>query len=164
MERRRFLATVGTTSAAVLAGCSDSSDADNSGEDSNNDPSSNTPRSRTETLIEDTRVVNEDGWYKWGFRLNEEAQLNLRVTVRSGPPVDIVLTSASEFEEYEDENRFRYNQDLSMLDTPGGDSSAEAPTGDYALIADNTNRVEAQPPSNFDDDPAEVEVSLIAEF
>jgi hypothetical protein len=156
VKRRRIIAAIGTTATVGIAGCGSDSDQD----DGNSDQNGGT------TIIQidqDTRTLEEDAWYKWGFVLDQESQLELDATVRSGPAIDLIMTSQSEFEEFEQGNRFEYNQSLSLLDTVGGNASGTLPQGQWALIADNTEAGEAQPPTNLDDDIAEVEVTLISE-
>lgn len=147
MDRR---AVIGTVGAVFLAGCSSDSSSSGSG-------------GGGETIIDERDTVNEDQYLKYTFTLNQEATLDLSVTVRNGPNLDIVTTNQDELSEFEAGNRFRYNEALSLLDSPGGDATADMPSGDYAIIVDNTDKIEAQPPTNFDDDNARVEISLTAQ-
>ncbi|WP_151101775.1 hypothetical protein [Haloarcula sp. CBA1129] len=115
-----------------------------------------------ETIIDDNDTVTEDQYRHYSFTLNQEATLDLRVTVRSGPPLDVIFTSPEEFEQFERGNRMRYNEDLSMLDTAGDDNSITAPEGEYTVIVDNTNFGEARPPTDGQDNAATYDISLTA--
>jgi len=160
VSRRHFVAGA---SVACLAGCparSFDTDSDSDGDADGASNGASGDSSTTETIFDDNDTVREDYYRTYEFTLNRQVTLDLRVTVRSGPAVDIILTTPDEFDEYEERNRFRYNEDLSLLDTTGGDTSMDAPAGDYVLIVDNTEMGEAQPPSNFDDDPATYDIEL----
>jgi hypothetical protein len=120
-----------------------------------------TQTASAEYVVDDRVVVREDRYRNWSFTLDRTVEAALRMTVREGPAIDLVLTTADEFEAFESENRFQYNTELSLLDSTGGRSTAdELPAGDYVLIADNTEAIEAEPPTNFDEDPADIEVSF----
>lgn len=120
-----------------------------------------TQTASAEYVVDDRVVVREDRYRNWSFTLDRTVEAALRMTVREGPAIDLVLTTADEFEAFESGNRFQYNTELSLLDSTGGRSTAdELPAGDYVLIADNTEAIEAEPPTNFDEDPADIEVSF----
>ncbi|WP_458191219.1 hypothetical protein [Haladaptatus sp. NG-WS-4] len=149
--RRSILAATG---ALLLAGCSSiNADSTNFG---------GTETTTTETIVNDRDTVNEDHYLTYTFTLNRKATLDLSVTVREGPRLDIVFTSQDELAEFEAGNHIRYNENLSFLNSLGGDATLEVPKGDYALIVDNTDAIDAQPPTNFTDDNARVEIRLTA--
>lgn len=116
--------------------------------------------STPETIVDETDTVLEDQYLYWEFTLNRETELTLRTTVRSGPRIDIIFTSTEEFDEFERGNRFRYNSDLSQMNTIGATTSVTFRSGNYVLIADNTSAGEASPPQNLDEDPARVDIEL----
>lgn len=147
-SRRAFIVA---GSSVLFAGCGSSSGTGGSSSSGS-----------TETIIDERDTVNEDQYLTYSFTLKRGATLDLEATVRSGPPLDIVFTSPDELEEFENGNRFRYNQELSLLDSAGGNATVEVPKGEYVLIVDNTNQIEAEPPTNLDDDNARVEILLTA--
>lgn len=116
----------------------------------------------TETIIDDRDTVNEDKYLYYEFSLNEQKELQLKATVRSGPRLDIMLMDRSEFEEYEAGRRFRYDAELSLMDTIGGDSRSRVNPADLVLVVDNTEAGEATPPTDYDENPARVELTLTA--
>lgn len=154
-KRRSFIKASGAGFFGAIAGCT--SDSTPSASNSNSD------RSTPVEIIDDRDTVNEDRYLTWEFSFSQKTRVNINVTVRSGPHLDIVFTDQSELQEFEDGNRFRYSSELSMMDSAGGRESENVPAGDYAVIVDNTDRLEAKPPSNFDEDPARVEIRLTAE-
>ena len=156
-SRRRFIVAGIVGSAFGIAGCS--SDGDTGGGDT--EPRQ-TPSS--ETFVDDRTTAEEDEYRYWEFTLSQQAYLNLDVTVRDGPAVDVYLTEPDEFAEYEQENRFYHNGDVSLLDVTADSSGSSVTAGDYVLILDNTNAGEAVPPANLANDIAEVEIELVANY
>lgn len=177
MDRRGFLAVMGTSSIAI-AGCSDLGEGDSEEDSGTNQPAgtqsdgTNTnPNSdstgdstRTETVVDTTRNIQEDEWYRVTFTANSSALYEARMTVRDGPSVDFYVTSQEELTAFENGDRFRYNRDLSMPDSIGGTASAELPAGDLAFIVDNSNQGEAAPPTNAVNDVATVEITVTSTF
>jgi hypothetical protein len=107
--------------------------------------------------------VPDGGYYQWPFEINVEAELSLTAIGRSGPAFDIYLTTTEEFEEYNQGNRFAFNSDLSVEDTTFADSTAIVePRDDLVLLVDNSTAGVAEPPTDGEDNPAEVEVELTA--
>jgi len=153
--RRKILGGSATAITMAIAGCSSgSSSSGDGGGDSG---------STVETIVDDTDTIEEDQYLSYSFELNRSADVDIRATVRDGPRVDIFVTSPEEFSHFEEGERFRYNSELSQMDTAGYDASLEdMPEGEYVLVVDNTEMGEAAPPTNFDDDNARVEVELTA--
>ena len=111
------------------------------------------------TVVDRTTTILEDEYETWNVSLSEESEVGVRFTVRDGPAIDFVFTTQSEFEQFEEGNRFRYNSSLSFLDSAGGQNQTLLPAGSYVLLVDNTEAIEASPPQNYDEDPAEVELT-----
>ncbi|GAA0193803.1 hypothetical protein [Halobaculum roseum] len=108
----------------------------------------------------DTRQIPEDEWYQWNFELNEQAVLSYDFVVRSGPAIDAILTDDTEYDQLQEGNRFRYYSEGSVMDDEGGQVTTTLAPGTYHLVLDNSDAGEAQPPTNFDDDIAEVEIEI----
>lgn len=174
MQRRHFLTGLATSSAVALAGCSSDDDggggggggggdfADSGGSGDGGDSSGDSGGSTSQTIVEDNDTVTEGSYRYYTFTLNRQATLDLRLTVRSGPAIDAIFTNPDEFDHFENGDRFRYNEDLSLLDSTGGDASGTFPAGEYVYIVDNTSAGDAQPPTNMDDDPVTYDIKIVA--
>ena len=165
---------------AGLAGCSGGDDTDtedeeptaeptetedqsntNNDESTGDDPEDNTGNSGTETIADKTYTVPEGAYRGRTFSLNRTATVEWEGIVRSGPAVDFILMQQSEIEAYENKERFRYGSEGSELNTTNGAASTTLQSGDYALIIDNSEISEATPPSNGQNDVAEVEITIV---
>lgn len=136
----------------MIGGCIDNG---NSNDDGNGDQ-----QPTWQTLIDNSRRIKEDEYRYHKISLDQSRSFRTDVTVREGPAIDVVFTTQSEFQEFKQGNRFKYNSGLSMLDTTGGRRSSSLPSGNYVFLLDNTNAIEAKPPTNFDDDLASVDYKL----
>ncbi|MBX0303114.1 hypothetical protein [Haloarcula salinisoli] len=115
------------------------------------------------TLIDETQTAPDSGYYQWPFTINTEVELSLTAIVRSGPAVDIYLTTSAELEEYKQGNRFGFNSALSVENSTFAEStSVVSPRDDLVLLVDNSTAGEAEPPTDGVENPAEVEVELTA--
>lgn len=151
MFRRRFLvSTVSASSLGVLAGCS------SDGEGQQNAAGS----SNWQTIIDDAVRLHEDEYKSWSWNPENGVDLRLDTMVRKGPAMDFFLAKRSEFRSFERGSRFSYEGEVSQMNTTGGDSSGGVPAGDYVFVADHTDAGQAQPPSNFDDDVVDAEITL----
>ena len=155
-SRRRFIVAGIAGASFGIAGCSGNNDSEDNGNGGGND----TPEPWT--IVDDTRSLEEDEYLSWDFTLNRQATLKLSAIVRDGPAADILLTSVDEFNEFEQDNRFRYNSAVSLMDSGGGSTSGLVSSGSYVFVLDNTNAGEAKPPTNFSNDVVEIEVELQA--
>jgi hypothetical protein len=149
LGRRQFLGCI-VASTTALAGCAAFEQSDDSGGGDGGGGS--------ETVVDATRVVDEDGYVYWEFSYDQPVTVSWQFTVRDGPSIDIFLVSQSEFSHYEQGERFRTFE--SSLDSTAGSESVTLEEGEYVLVLDNTSAGEAAPPTNFDEDPAEVEIEI----
>lgn len=153
MGRRQFIGIIASTAATVgLAGCSGQSG------DGPNVSDEESPGDASETLADETVEVPEDTYQAYTATFENSATLAYDAIVRTGPAIDIIVTNGNEFSNYEHDENFRYDSTASALDTSNASNSAQLESGNWVLILDNTDRAEAQPPTNFDDDVAEVEI------
>lgn len=104
--------------------------------------------------------VEEDHWKGREFNFTAGGRLEYEAIVREGANVDIITMEQSEYEHYQNQERYEYSPDASALDTVDADVSHEFPEGDYVVVIDNTSAGEASPPSNMVNDVASVELSL----
>jgi len=156
-SRRSFLGTAVGVGVLGIAGCS-------SGEEDAQNPENGGDGSQEQSfeIIDSTRQVDEDQYLAQSFTLNDTANIEVQMTVRKGPAIDVLTMSADEFDHFENRERFRYFPELSIEDGTGGSASGTLDPGEYVLVIDNTNAGEAQPPTNFDDDLARVEITAQA--
>lgn len=112
-----------------------------------------------EQIIDNRAEINEDGYKYWSFSLEDSATIEYEFTVRSGPEMEVFVLEDSEFREYEAGNRFRGHSSSGT----GGSNSVTLNAGDYKLVVDNTNTGDVSPPTNFDDDVAEIEIEVYLE-
>jgi hypothetical protein len=117
--------------------------------------------SRTVGEIRDTRRVPEDEWYRWEFEFTQATKVSYEFTVRDGPAIDVLFMEPDEYRYFSDGDRARYLGDLSHIDAEAGGASEFVEAGTYYFVLDNTDWGTA-PPTNFDDDVAEIEVELVA--
>jgi hypothetical protein len=150
--RRKFLIGGGMSTAVVLAGCSggDSPDDDGGGNGGNGNQQQNPWQELKNTEVE----VQEDEYQSWSWNAEQTAEIRWEHTVRSGPEVEIFMMESTEFDEFQAGNRF-----YSVNDESGTSSSDTftAESGNYRFVIDNTDAGRVSPPTNFDDDIAEVE-------
>jgi hypothetical protein len=109
---------------------------------------------------EQTVDVPEDDYKLWPIEISEEGTVGYEAFVRSGPEIDFFLVTEAEAREYESGNNFQY-----LDGTRQGVLKAEATVtldaGVYYIIADNSEAGETSPPTNLDDDVAEVEMQIV---
>lgn len=163
VNRRAFIGgTVAAT--AGLSGCSavqtmlgeDESDGGGEETDEQNRAGGSGGDER-QSWFDRTETVEEHGYLYWDITFEEARTISWEFLVREGPDVDVFFCTAEEFGYFEDEEGFRYWGET--MDTHSGEDSVTVDAGDYYFVIDNSERAEAEPPSNGVDDPAEVEVA-----
>lgn len=153
ISRRTFLVSGGAVASVLLAGCS-SDDSSPGGGDSQAEGDS------WQEILDSRDSVNEDGYQSWSWETDSSVELRWEFTVRSGPAIEVFMMESTEFDEYQAGNRFYAVNDSSG--TSGSDTfSVEG--GNYRFVIDNSNAGEVSPPSNLDDDVAEVELTIEAQ-
>jgi len=119
-----------------------------------------TPEPTTQRVEEDwvdnNVTVLEDEFKHITWELEESWEIEYEFIVRDGPAVDVFIVADSEFEHFRQGERFKYYGET--LDSGGGSDTVTLEPGSYHMVIDNSELVKAQPPSNLDDDPAEVEI------
>jgi hypothetical protein len=132
----------------ALAGCSGSGDTDADG-------------GGDRTVLDDFSydyTIEEDAYKGFSFEVEQESTVEWDAIVRSEYAVDVIVMERGELDAYEARDRFEYVTSASRLDTVGDEVSVTIAAGEYALVVDNSDVGEAEPPTNFDDDLAEVEI------
>lgn len=151
-----------TSGGSTSGGGSTSSGGSTSGGSSGGSDGSSNGGSTTQTrqLVDDRREVSEDEYYRWSFDLNSQATLEYSFTVRDGPDIDVFVLDDQEMDEFQGGNRFRaYSSENGIS---GSDSVTLSPDS-YRLVIDNTSAGNEAPPTNFDDDVADVEIEATIE-
>lgn len=144
-RRRTFLSGIGSAAVLSLAGCSSSG-------------SSGGMRSWQEIL--DTRTeVQEDGYQTWSWNPEQSLEVRSEFTVRDGPEVEVFLLESTEFDEYQAGNRF---YSIESLSGTSDRTTFSVESGNYRLLLDHTSAGNISPPTNFNDDVADVEITVEA--
>ena len=144
-HRRDFLISSSALVMAGLSGCSGSSGGGGSGS--------------WQEILNNRASVKEDEYKSWSWDIDQSAEIKWEFTVRSGPSLEFFVMTSREFDEYQARNRFRTLVNVSgKSDT----NSQELEEGNYRFVIDNTSAGNTKPPSNFDDDIAEVELKVEA--
>lgn len=147
----------------TIAGCSESdSGGDSDGGDSTSSVSGDSSSDGTtrEELVNDRRNVPEDEYYQWQFDVNQAATFDFQFTVREGPEVDVFVLPEDEYNSFTSNERFRV---ASRSSGTAGSDTAALNEGTFYLVLDNTNAGWVSPPTNFDDDIADVEIEATIE-
>lgn len=190
VRRRAVLGGIGVGITGVLAGCTGLGDDSGSGgdedsgdtsfnddtatptdrPDADNDGSSDRQDDYPNDASYDTKVYNfsdrprvrEDEYFSWDLQFSEDTDIGYDMVVRSGPNIDVFLIPESEWKPFQDGERFRYDSEASELDTANAQSGGVTiSSGTYYFVLDNSNRA-TDPPSNMDEDIAEIELQVIA--
>lgn len=177
-ERRKFLRLAGAATATALAGCSgggstggsqstpteqpdtptERPDRDGDGvPDANDDFPGNSNLSSVLESVDDTRNIEEDEWYVFSLELSRAGELSYEFIVREGPPIDVIVVEESEYQYFEQGERYEYVTEPTVFDSAGDEGSGTLSAGNYRLILDNTAAGEAAPPANMSNDVVEVE-------
>lgn len=188
MSRKTRRAVLAAAGATLLAGCSGAGD-DSDGSQNNlggagsggDEQQTPTPRPDSDgdgvpdgeddypndpdysaggELVNDERTIGEDEWYVWEYEFEEEIWLSTEFTVREGPPIDMMWFTESEYSYYEDQERATPVSGGYEMDAAGGANEVTLPAGTYRLVLDNTEWGQAAPPTNFDEDPATVSITV----
>jgi len=146
LPRRTVL--VGSVAVTLgLAGCS--SDSDPSGGDS-------TP---WQEILNTRETVQEDEYQAWNWSADQATEIRWEFTVRNGPEAELFVMESTEFDEFQAGNRFYAIE--SAVGT-SDETTFTVESGDYRFVLDNTNAGDIEPPTNLEDDAAEIELVVEA--
>lgn len=178
MGRKTRRALLGTTGAALLAGCSgfgsvvsgdsqnraggDGQDSDGDGiPDADDDYPENPEYTVEAELVDDERTIPPHEWSHWSFEFLGETEIRYEFTVRSGPAIDVLMFKPDEYERYANHNGARYLTETSVLDSAGGSNTGTLNPGVHYFVLDNTVWGDAVPSKNMDDGVATVEIEMV---
>lgn len=178
MDRRTRRAVLGTTGAALLAGCagfgsvvggdsqsqggSDRQDSDHDGiPDTEDDYPNNQDYSVETKLIDDERRIPAHEWAHWSFDFLGETEISYEFTVRDEQPIDVLMFKPDEYERYANSNGARYLTETSVPDSTGGSNTGAINPGIHYFVLDNTAWGDAVPSKNMDDGVATVDIEMV---
>lgn len=156
LKRRTF---IGGSIAGLIAGCTESEGAGDSPDSGVGGGSVSTPE--PEEMLDRTVRVSEDDYRGWTFSLNYDVRMVVDFTVRSGPEVDIFVMEDDEYSQLRNGNRFHAK---SFGGVSGRQTVRLSSSKEWAFVVDNSSAGSRNPPTNFDDDVAEVEVEAILHY
>jgi hypothetical protein len=129
--------------------------------DSEDDYPNDSSRSRELRNVSTTRNIQEDQWFYYTLNFTDSGYVEYEFIVRDGPAIDVILIDESEYESYNSGDRYLAYNELSSYDS-AGDTVEGGPlsAGNYRLIFDNSSRGQASPPTDFENNVAEVELDI----
>ena len=140
----------------------DETDSDDDGvPDVEDDYPNDSSRSQQLRDISDTRNIQEDEWYYYPLSFSQSGYIEYEFVVRDGPSIDVILIDESEYDSYENGDRFSHYSEVSTLDSVGDSVQSLLSSGNYRLIFDNSSVGSAEPPTDFTNSIAEVEFEII---
>lgn len=104
--------------------------------------------------------IAEDEFTIWELGFDRPNRLQYSFEVIDGPPIDVILTDESGQPKADDEDWHYYPTASYLNGKDGMVVDVLPPDTDYRLIFDNSNRLEASPPTNLREDPAIVTFQL----
>ena len=110
-----------------------------------------------------TNSINEDEYMyrKISFYDGEKLELSIEVDVTSGPNVDVYVMDQMNFADYKDGDSFSYYSSLSRGDTSYWSADGTIRENDvYYIVIDNTDKGDASPPWNMQDDIAYIDYDI----
>lgn len=103
--------------------------------------------------------IAEGEFTVWELAFERPNRLQYSFEVIDGPPIDVVLSDKSG-QSKDDDGDWNYYPTASYLNGEDATVVDVLPPADYRLIFDNSNRLEASPPTNLREDPAIVTFQL----
>ncbi|MFW6385336.1 MAG: hypothetical protein ACOCY7_04285 [Halodesulfurarchaeum sp.] len=113
--------------------------------------SSSETRERRDRVMSGMYFVNRNTHRARDFSIVENWIFEYSFTVVIGPAIDVFLMTDSEYDRYDSDERFRYIEDASVLDSGSSWAETLIPPGDYVFVLDNTDSGEAKPSTGFGD-------------
>ena len=102
--------------------------------------------------------IGEDQFIRYPIDLDEQATIDYRVNVVDGQNIDTLLIEDTYLDEFKNREQLKYYKEGSALDTSYAQREATVRSGNYLLIIDNSNALEAKPPTDMKDNIVTVEV------
>ncbi len=110
-----------------------------------------------------TNSISEDEYMyrKISFYEGDKLEISIEVDVTSGPNIDVYVMDEVNYADYKDGDSFSYYSSLSRGDTSywSADGTIHE-NGAYYIVIDNTDKGDASPPWNMQDDVAYVDYDI----
>jgi hypothetical protein len=122
----------------------------------------------TSNMVDKEFSIREDQyWYKNIYFPNNLSEINIDFEVEDGPILDVYLLEKGEFENFKEDNSFKYKNQLSSTGTKIFKEKLNNPQvmhdlsdRSYYLVIDNSDLGNTTPPMNLKDDVAKVKIKI----
>lgn len=101
--------------------------------------------SRRAVVVDETRWVGAGERYDWTFDRERLGSVAYEFTVHEGPPVDVLVLAAGEFDYFRGGKRFRYYETASVANATEGRAEVTLGPGEYHVVVDTTGRIGTPP-------------------
>ncbi|SDG45944.1 hypothetical protein [Halorientalis regularis] len=116
------------------------------------------PETSSDILMNKKVTIDGNEYIAEDFSLNSEVQFRYRLTVKSNIPVDLFVVTTSEFIRYKQGKRITPEVLEPRINNDSGDFTV--PQGNYYVVVDNTDRLEAEPPGQLESKSATVDIEI----
>ncbi len=101
------------------------------------------PLAQTQTVTDETKTINADESWTYGFEISEGAEIEIELKVLSGGAIDAFLMDSSNYAGYNyilggGTGEFEYIVDGSSISTKAFKGKFAVPPGAYSFVVDNT--------------------------
>lgn len=170
VPRREFLIGAGMAAGLTLSGCvsdeavpsSNTTDAETGTDGATTAPRAQEtipgPDETSDVLLDRTVTIGGNDYIAEGFSIDSETRFRYRLRVESNIPVDLFVVTTSEFLHYEQGMRITPEVLEPRVNNDSGDFTV--PQGNYYVVVDNTDRLEAEPPGQLESKSAEVDIKI----
>lgn len=167
-SRRSFLTALGAGAGMVLSGCvSDDIATDKNGSNSEQTTiPETTPRSQINTvsgssanvLADEVVTIPEGNFVAYDFSTDSKLRIYYDIDVNNNVRIDLFVISTSGFVHYK---RDQYIEPVATTeDTAGASGEFLIPKGNYYFVVDHTEKLEAEPPGQFESVSAEADIEI----
>jgi hypothetical protein len=102
---------------------------------------------------QDTISIDEDQYFDTAVQASDETVVNFQVNVNSGPNVDFLVMSDTNYQQFQAGSQFVY-EGCSRAPMNSASGTCTLRKGSWHLVLDNTDAGAASPPFNAANDPA----------
>lgn len=116
------------------------------------------PETSSSILMDRTETIDGNDYIAEDFSTSSEVQFTYRLTVESNIPVDLFVVTTSGFIRYKQGKRITPEVLQPRINNDSGDFTV--PQGNYYVVVDNTDRLEAEPPGQLESKSATVDIEI----